>query len=121
MRLSKNVSRARAKTSSCICLRGVNNRRSHPIRDMGTTDDAGYDAIVTTIREAADEGGVYVHCWGGIGRTATVVGCLLVDNGSTGDEALARIDELRAPTRKARMRAPQTDAQEAVVRNRGER
>jgi ADP-ribosyl-[dinitrogen reductase] hydrolase len=95
--------------------------RSHPVPDMGVTDDAGYDAIVATIRSATADGGVYVHCWGGIGRTATVVGCLLVNGGSTGDEALARINELRAPTRKARMRAPQTEAQEAIVRERGTR
>ncbi|MBM2817131.1 MAG: ADP-ribosylation/Crystallin [Ignavibacteria bacterium] len=27
------------------------------------------------------KGAVYVHCWGGIGRTGTVVGCWLIRNG----------------------------------------
>jgi len=39
---------------------------------------------------------VYIHCWGGKGRTGTVVGCYLVRHGiATGNEALKRIRELR--------------------------
>jgi hypothetical protein len=38
---------------------------------------------------------VYVHCWGGRGRTGTVVGCWLVRHGSSGEEALATIKSLR--------------------------
>ena len=38
-------------------------------------------------------GGVYVHCWGGIGRTGTTVGCWFVRHGRTGDQALAEIAE----------------------------
>ena len=34
---------------------------------------------------------VYVHCWGGVGRTGTVVGCYLVRHGRTGEEALDQI------------------------------
>ena len=34
---------------------------------------------------------VYVHCWAGVGRTGTVVGCLLREQGLTADEALAVI------------------------------
>jgi protein-tyrosine phosphatase len=34
---------------------------------------------------------VYVHCWGGVGRTGTVVGCHLVRHGKTGEEALKQI------------------------------
>jgi protein-tyrosine phosphatase len=61
---------------------------------------------------------VYVHCWGGIGRTSTVVGCLLVDGGLDADAALADIDRRRSVTRKADRAAPQTDAQIDVVRTR---
>jgi len=85
---------------------------------MGVRDDAGYDEIVTTVRDARARGGVYVHCWGGIGRTATVIGCLLVDGGLSVDEAFDRIDALRSVTRKARDRAPQTEEQRSVVRRR---
>jgi hypothetical protein len=31
---------------------------------------------------------VYLHCQGGVGRTGTVVGCLLVESGFTPEEAL---------------------------------
>jgi hypothetical protein len=62
---------------------------SHPGRD----EMAG---ILETIDEllASDEV-VYVHCYGGIGRTGTVVGCYLVRHGVSGDEALVRIARLR--------------------------
>ncbi len=60
---------------------------------------------------------VYVHCWGGVGRTGTVVGCYLVRHGLSGQEALERIATLwqgmekryRAP------RSPETDTQHAFV------
>ena len=35
---------------------------------------------------------VYLHCRGGIGRTGTVLGCYLVRQGQTAEEALASID-----------------------------
>ena len=34
---------------------------------------------------------VYVHCWGGVGRTGTTVGCWLQRHGRTGEEALQEI------------------------------
>ena len=90
---------------------------AHPIPDMGVVDNAGYADVISTIRSATERGGVYIHCWGGIGRTGTVVGCLLVDSGLTADAALAQIDEWRSTTTKAHMPAPQTAGQIAVVRN----
>jgi ADP-ribosyl-[dinitrogen reductase] hydrolase len=61
---------------------------------------------------------VYVHCWGGIGRTGTVVGCHLVRHGLTGDEALAAIMQLWPTMQKShrRDRSPETAAQHAWVR-----
>lgn len=97
-------------------------RVAHPIPDMGVIDDADYDVILETIAEARRRGRVYVHCWGGMGRTSTVVGCLLQHtDGLSFDATIARIDDLRALTRKARQRAPQSSKQFDVLRRRAER
>ena len=87
-----------------------------PIPDMDVRPHDGYDEIVDAIRSSTDAGVVYVHCWGGIGRTSTVVGCLLVDGGLDADAALADIDRRRSVTRKAHQPAPQTPSQIDVVR-----
>jgi len=99
--------------------RGLDVRRvAHPIPDMGVIDVDDYDPILATIADARDRGGVYVHCWGGIGRTSTVVGCLLVAGGLDADAALADIDRRRSITRKAHRPAPQTPEQIDVIRTR---
>lgn len=93
-------------------------RMPHPIPDMGVLDDNGYSTVIDSIRESTERGAVYVHCWGGIGRTGTVIGCLLVDGGLSADAALARIESWRAVTRKAHRAAPETPAQVDVIRRR---
>lgn len=96
-------------------------RVTHPIPDVGTIEDDGYDAIVATIAESTNQGAVYVHCWGGIGRTGTVIGCILVDQGLTGEQALTRMAALRSRTRQARSRAPESDEQSSVIHRRANR
>ena len=95
--------------------------RPFPIPDMSVRPHDGYDEIVDAIRGSTDRGVVYVHCWGGIGRTSTVVGCLLVDSGLDADAALADITRRRSVTRKAHMNAPQARSQIDVVRTRAAR
>ncbi len=85
---------------------------------MGVLDADGYDAVIRTIRDATAHGAVYVHCWGGIGRTATVVGCLLVDDGLDAEAALECIAARRAGSRKAHRSAPETDTQRDLLRTR---
>ena len=68
-----------------------------PIPDMGTAETAVIREILRTINEALSEGrGVYVHCWGGHGRTGMVVGCWLREQGLSGLDALERLAVLRA-------------------------
>jgi protein tyrosine/serine phosphatase len=55
---------------------------------------------------------VYLHCWAGVGRTGTVVGCYLVRHGLSGQEALDRIATLWQGMEK-RYRAPQSPETEA--------
>ena len=48
------------------------------------------DAIDTAMRDGKT---VYLHCWGGVGRTGNVVGCSLVSHGHTRDAAHRQIAE----------------------------
>jgi protein-tyrosine phosphatase len=81
----------------------------------------GYDEILDAISESTERGVVYIHCWGGIGRTSTVVGCLLVDAGLDAHAALADITRRRSTTRKAHRAAPETPGQIDVIRARSAR
>ncbi len=92
-------------------------RFSHPIPDMGVIDQEGYERILARIRTEMDAGRlVYVHCWGGKGRTSTVIGCLLADDGLDYESTIARIAELRAGTCKGDESCPETLEQRDLLR-----
>ncbi len=60
---------------------------------------------------------VYVHCWGGSGRTATVVGCYLIrHNLATAENILARIKQLRQDVFPYK-ESPETDEQREFARS----
>ena len=67
----------------------------YPIVDLSTTDDASLGKIVRDVADRVRAGRVvYIHCWGGRGRTGTVAACLLRDlyPGEVGvEEALERL------------------------------
>ena len=64
----------------------------------------------------ADGRTVYVHCWGGVGRTGTVIGCWLARHGRQGEPALARLRELwRECPKSATRKSPETEEQERYV------
>jgi protein-tyrosine phosphatase len=74
-------------------------------------------SILDDIDEARETGAtVYVHCWGGVGRTGTVIGCWLVRHGLDGGDAIERIAELRREIPGARP-SPETPGQIALVKN----
>ncbi len=88
--------------------------RSFPIRDMGIPSPAMMLAILDEITAAhRARRRVYVHCWGGKGRTGTVIGCWYVRQGLTGGAAL---DRLQAARHGLAGDSPETDAQRAFVR-----
>ena len=93
---------------------------SRPIPDVSVPD---HPDVMTGILDAIDTSldvghTVYVHCWGGVGRTGTVVGCWLVRHGLTGDEALGQIAEWWKDVEKAERIpfSPETQEQEEYVR-----
>ena len=96
-------------------------REQFPIPDLGVVEDHRYDEVLGLIEEHADRGVVYVHCWGGVGRTGTVVGCLLADEGLDHQQVIDRLDDLRSSTRKARRMAPEMPAQVDVLARRAAR
>ena len=89
----------------------------HEIRDLDVPTSDGMRAILDVIEAAIDANApVYVHCWGGIGRTGTVVCCWLVERGRTGEQALVEIVRLRAGIQKRTIRSPEMDGQQQFVK-----
>ena len=70
-----------------------------PITDMSVpASQAAMGGIISALAAAlaAGQGLVYLHCWGGHGRTGTVAACWLVAQGATARQALAAIQQRRS-------------------------
>jgi hypothetical protein len=89
-----------------------------PIRDQDVPSEATMRAILDTIDGALARGqAVYVHCWGGRGRTGTVTGCYLARHGmALGEQALDQIAFLRRNEGTADQPSPETENQCDMVR-----
>lgn len=92
------------------------------IADMGVCGTDHMTRVLDLIDARLAEGRrVYVHCWGGVGRTGMVVGCWLVRRGRSGEEALREVQALFDTMPKEKVErhrvtgSPQTDAQRAMV------
>ncbi len=88
------------------------------IADMHTPTPLWMANLLDTLDEALEHGRkVYVHCYGGIGRTGMVVGCYLVRHGLNGEAAIQQIAAWRASTPDGWKRSPETDDQIDMVLN----
>ncbi len=101
-------------------LIGDASHRRFWIRDLSIpASPLDMSAILDTIDSHIQQGDVvYLHCWGGVGRTGTVVGCWLARHGYTGPAALARLQELWGQNPKsAHRKSPETEEQERTILN----
>jgi hypothetical protein len=96
---------------------GVAHRR-FAIADFGVPSHALMRATLDAIYAAVDAGETpYLHCWGGVGRTGTVVGCLLREQGFDAAAALGMIArKWRAMEKRTRHpNSPETPGQVAFI------
>jgi hypothetical protein len=91
-----------------------------PIRDNSVPSDSEHLAeILFAIDRRIREGGaVYLHCWGGVGRTGLVVACWLQEHGRTPDDALAELSAKWSTVEKIyrKPESPETPTQVDWVR-----
>ena len=91
-----------------------------PIPDHGVPARREHmDEILECLHESLEAGRpCYVHCRAGIGRSATVIGCLLIERGLTGEQALAELQRLWEQSARSAdwPRIPETPAQREYVR-----
>ncbi len=88
--------------------------RRFPVGDFGLPAPEQMNAVLDALDEGLQAGHkIFLHCWGGIGRTGTTVGCYLVRHGKTGAEALEQLAAWWRSVPKSRYypRSPETDAQ----------
>jgi hypothetical protein len=89
-----------------------------PVRDLHAPDIATMHRILDAIDAAIETGRpVYVHCWGGIGRTGTAVGCYLIRRGLAAPETVIEtIRQLRSTEAQWHRPSPETPDQIEFVR-----
>lgn len=89
-----------------------------PIPDLGIPSPEFMERILDLIDDAMEQDRpVYVHCWGGRGRTGTVVGCWLARHGiAEGQGALKKVQELRRNDPRRDWPSPKMPDQLRMVR-----
>jgi hypothetical protein len=91
-----------------------------PIRDHSLPEKREHMIeILDCLHDALQSGRpAYVHCRAGIGRTGMVIGCLLVDRGLTGEQALDELARVWQQCERSKFwpSVPETQAQTEYVR-----
>lgn len=93
------------------------NYSRFPIEDYSIPSEDLMEQILKYIQAEISRGKrVYLHCFGGIGRTGTVAGCFLVESGLDGSAAISKLAELFSEsTSSSWARTPETDEQIELV------
>ncbi len=112
----EDLARSKAERSG----RKIDYRR-FPIRDgdIPPSDEVTRQILDFIDQCILDGECVYLHCWGGIGRTGTIVGCYLVRHGLRADEALEKVERYWRSTSKydPYWTSPENERQKEYVRN----
>jgi protein-tyrosine phosphatase len=90
-----------------------------PVKDLSIPDIEKMKAILNLIDQSHKQHKiVYVHCWGGLGRTGTVVGCYLMRHGfATKENVFDIISYLKRTTSISGRMSPETNQQKEFVLN----
>jgi protein-tyrosine phosphatase len=87
-----------------------------PIKDLNVPSPLSMNRILNEIDSSlSKDRPVFVHCWGGRGRTGMVVCCYLVRTGLSGQEALEKIKDLRQFEPTGHRPSPETNEQRKLV------
>jgi predicted protein tyrosine phosphatase len=91
-----------------------------PIGDFGLPTPRQMKSILDTIDENLQaERKIYLHCWAGIGRTGTAIGCYLIRHGRLPQEAINQLGEWwkTVPKSHYHLHSPETQEQVDFIRN----
>ncbi len=91
-----------------------------PIRDHGIPSSQTMTDILDAVDESINNNNpVYIHCWGGVGRTGMAVACYFIRRGLDPEEALLRVANLykTRPQTYFLTTSPETHEQFEFVRN----
>lgn len=88
-----------------------------PIKDMSIPTEAHMERILDLIDRCIENSQpVYIHCWGGRGRTGIVVGCYLARHGyASGQKVIDLIRDLRQEAEDHDKASPETSEQVDMV------
>lgn len=92
-----------------------------PIQDVSIPDNfqSVYELMQYIDKILANpETKIYIHCWGGVGRTGVIVGCYYVYRGESYIKALTHLKEsFKQCPKSNRRRTPETWAQEKFIKD----